>query len=79
MSVDFIKNNDKLEHLLESGIVNVRLLKDDYKYKDNNTRNETIPPLPTSQDEIFVNNPNIPPYRDCLDNMTPDSRGRYWK
>ena len=31
------------------------------KYKDKNTRNETIPPLPTSQDEIFVNNPNIPP------------------
>ena len=30
--MDFIKNNDKLDHLLESGIVNVRLLKDDDKY-----------------------------------------------
>ena len=32
LSVYVIKNNNKTDHLLESGIVNVGLLKDDRKY-----------------------------------------------
>ena len=33
LSVYVIKNNNKTDHLLESGIVNVGLLKDDRKYE----------------------------------------------
>ena len=32
LSMDFIKNNDNLDHVLEQGVVNVGPLKNDRKY-----------------------------------------------
>ena len=42
LSVDVSKNNDKLDHLLESGVVNVGLLKEDGKHDSKTDKRKKI-------------------------------------
>ena len=42
LSVDVSKNNDKLDHLLESGVVNIGLLKEDGKHDSKTDKRKKI-------------------------------------